>query len=219
MLFGSFSAVVVVAGVLFWRPAADTVEDLRTSSCFARPSSDGLVALGDSITIGNSEPDGWIQGDTSWVSHATCGTELTYGYNAGDNGDTTEQMLDRVDDALGHEPRWFVVLGGTNDAVRGVPTDRTIANLSAILFAARDVEQVAIGTIPPTAMDRIDGTIGRLNAGIRRLADAHDVLLIDFHRAVVEGDDFARGLTSDGSHPNADGARRLGDEALRVLRP
>lgn len=209
---------VVVLALALAATNRELRDQLRFRECFSRPRSDGLVALGDSVTIGFfGAPDRWIQAETSWVAHATCGTELTYGYNAGVAGATTEQMAERVSDALDHDPRWFVVLGGTNDVLEGIPPAEAIRNLDAILQAAADVETVAIGTIPPSDDPTIHEPIARLNAGIRQLATDRGVRLIDFHEVVGEGDRYAPGFAFDAYHPNAAGARLMGDLARSVL--
>lgn len=210
--------VLVLVAVAVGATNRELRDQIRSRECFSRPRSDGLVALGDSVTIGfGGAPDRWIQAETSWVAHATCGTELTYGYNAGVSGETTAQMAARVSDALDHDPRWFVVVGGTNDVLNGVPSAEAIRNLDAILEAAGDVETVAIGTIPPSDDPAIHEPIAELNAGIRQLAADRGVRLIEFHELLGEGDRFAPGFAFDAYHPSEAGAAVMGDLARSVL--
>ena len=212
------AAAVAVLAVVLAGTNRELRDQLRNRECFSRPRSDGLVALGDSITIGfGGAPDRWMQSRTSWVAHATCGTELTYGYNAGVAGETTAEMAARVSAALGHHPQWFVVLGGTNDVLQGIPPAETIRNLDAVLGAASDVETVAIGTIPPSDDPAIHEPIAEVNAAIRQLAADRGVRLIDFHDVVGEGPRFAPGFALDAYHPNAAGSAVMGDLARSVL--
>lgn len=94
-----------------------------------------IVCLGDSIT-GACDLSRFIK----WpqildaMCEAACGPGRVRALNRGVAGNTTAQMLARLErDVLDEHPRIVVLLAGGNDAGQGVPRDGTAANLAAML--------------------------------------------------------------------------------------
>lgn len=204
-------AVLLVAG---GRPPAPA-----GAACGTTPSTGGAVALGDSITIGSTAPPA----EDSWFEQLACtgDSPVEYAYNAGINGNTTEQMLARLEtDVLARDPDTVFVLGGTNDVLGGVPRDETIAHLGEIVERTQQAgADVYLGTIPPQeAVPFAAAATEQLNTAIVALAGQADVPVLDFHAALVDTDGSYRdGLFADLVHPSVAGARTMAQVARDAL--
>ena len=189
------------------------------AACEQTPSSGGAVALGDSITIGSTEP----RAEDSWFENLACTGDppVRYAHNAGIHGNTTAQMLARLEaDVLSRDPDTVFVLGGTNDVLSGVDRAETIGNLREIAELSREAgADVYLGTIPPQeAVPLAAVATEQLNAAIVALADEVDVPVLDFHAALVEADGSYRdGLFADMVHPSVAGARTMAQVARDAL--
>lgn len=103
------------AGVVSAATMLDTSERAGTWICF-----------GDSITEGNGPIPGYFA-----LASVLSGQQLRLVRNAGIGGNTTAQMLARVQaDVVAYAPAYCIVLGGTNDS--SVAVSVTQANLTAI---------------------------------------------------------------------------------------
>lgn len=169
-----------------------------------------LVVLGDSITAWGSWP----------AAVDAASPHLVLVHNAGVAGNTTAQMLVRLDrDVLAYQPDVVVLMGGTNDrCLRSQPATVTqaAANLRAIierLHAAGVV--VVLMTIPPCLGL---AHILPMNAAIRRLAAVEGTPLVDIYAALVgKGDAYVPAYQcGDGIHPSAAGYARMAQAILAV---
>lgn len=213
-LAGVLLAGAVLVLVVGRQPASEAA-----APCEETPSAGGAVALGDSITIGSTPP----RADDSWFEQFACTGDfpVEYGYNAGVNGNTTAQMLARLDDdVLSRDPDTVFVLGGTNDLLRGIDRAETVANLREIVVRSLDAgADVYLGTIPPQeAVPFAAAPTELLNADIVAMAEDVDVPVLDFHAALVDTDGSYRdGLFADLVHPSVAGAEVMASVARDAL--
>jgi lysophospholipase L1-like esterase len=155
-----------------------------------------FVAIGDSLTAWPTEspwPDRLDKGDAN----------LQILNNAGVPGDTTADMRGRFDrDVLAYKPNVVFILGGTNDLGHKVSQATTIANLKAMVVAAKAKGiRVFLMTIPPDSFTSMAPYIDSLNAAIVRLGNANAVVVIDIHSPLSTSDGvYVRKFTSDGLH-------------------
>lgn len=155
-----------------------------------------FVAMGDSLTAWPSEspwPDRLDKGDPN----------LRILNNAGVPGDTTADMRARFDrDVLAYKPNVVFILGGTNDQGHKVSQATTIANLKAMVVAAKSKGiRVFLMTIPPDSFTSMAPYIDSLNAAIVRLGNANSVVVIDIHSPLSTSTGvYVRKFTSDGLH-------------------
>ena len=179
-----------------------------------------VIFLGDSIT------DQWKN-----LESLRFGDAPHRVINRGISGQLSLHMLWRLQvDVLAHQPKVLVLLAGTNDIRVGSnwmerPTalqlQRLMDNLTTMVDAARARGvQVVLCTLPPVHDDTFDpkefpvrstvlrspAVIREVNDAIRRLALERDLLLADYHTALVD----TRGLmrpdaSDDGLHPNERG--------------
>src|SRR5829696_806544 len=116
---GLVLAGALTTGVVLALVAARLDPAAGAAACDDPPSGGGAVALGDSITIGSTPS----HAEDSWFEQLACTGDppVRYAHNAGINGNTTAQMLARLDqDVLSRDPDTVFVLGGTNDVLGGV---------------------------------------------------------------------------------------------------
>ena len=155
-----------------------------------------FVAMGDSLTAWPSEspwPDRLDKGDAN----------LRILNNAGVPGDTTAEMRGRFDrDVLAYKPNVVFILGGTNDLGHKISQATTIANLKAMVVAAKSKGiRVFLMTIPPDSFTSMAPYIDSLNGAIVRLGNANSVVVIDIHSPLSTSTGvYVRKFTSDGLH-------------------
>ncbi|SDF64329.1 Lysophospholipase L1 [Blastococcus aurantiacus] len=200
------------------RPPAPEMNETSAAPCEEPLSAGGAVALGDSITFGSTLP----HAEDSWFEQLACAEDppIRYAHNAGIYGNTTEQMLARLDgDVLARDPDTVFVLGGTNDVLSGIPQAETIGHLREIVERSRQAgADVYLGTIPPQAVPLAIETTVDLNEAIVAMAERVDVPVLDFHAAFFDTDGRHHdGLFSDMVHPSVTGARLMAQVAREAL--
>ena len=165
-----------------------------------------LVVLGDSLTAGYGLPSARAFPAQLEAALRAGGHDWRV-IDAGVSGDTSAGGLARLDWALGDAPEIVIVELGANDGLRGLPTDRLHANLSAIL--ARIAES---GASVLLAGMRAPPNFGADYAAAFRtvyeaLAEEHEVALYPFF---LEGVAAVPELNQpDGIHPNAAGVAEI----------
>jgi lysophospholipase L1-like esterase len=166
-----------------------------------------FVALGDSLTSGYGDPG------PSWPSRLDSQDPyLRLLHNAGVPGDLTADMRNRLSsDVLAYKPDVLFVMGGTNDIGRYVSPATTIANLRAIIVAAKAKGiTVVMMTIPPDSYPSWAGQINSLNSQIVHLANSYVLAVVDVHAALSTSDGIYVGkYTVDGVHFSALGAQTV----------
>ena len=135
--------------------------------------------------------------------------------NAGVSGDTTSGGLARVDWSVPDGTDGVILELGANDALRGLPPEKTAENLSAIIkqLQARDIDVLLMGMMAPPNMGADYGEA--FNSIYGELAVEYGVSLYPF---------FLDGVTthpdlqlSDGMHPNARGVDVMVEKTLPVV--
>ncbi len=186
----------------------------------------GVVLFGDSLTEQNyTAPNLLDRGYFNWANYAL-GSPLDVLKYAGVSGNTTAQMLARINaDVIAERPQWVIVLGGIND-INGLATADTItANLGAIYARCRAAgARVIACTIPPfgglnTAPKK--AVWDAVNAYITASADAQTIFVSDFASAYPGADQYtpAANATYDTTHPTGYGAQLLGAVLAQTLQP
>ena len=122
---------------------------------FTVSPADGSYAatFGDSITHGGGA-----------ISYSPANVEYSFQtylsfptINLGKSGDTSETMLNRFDeDVLPYQPRFLIIMGGSNSLRGGIPADQVIGELAAIrdkclLYGIRPI----FLTLPPIIPEAI----------------------------------------------------------------
>ena len=172
-----------------------------------------FAAVGDSITDADS-PD-FAAGNLGAASWATYVVDDGFTFAGGwaEWGATTAMMADSVGPI---EADVLVVLAGTNDVAFGIPFDESAANLDRIVDAV-GIEDVVIVSIPP--MDAFPDGVESYNVRLDDLAGDRGWRFVDASAGLRTADGSYRdGMSFDGLHPSADGARVLGEAIAAELR-
>ncbi|WNV74769.1 SGNH/GDSL hydrolase family protein [Geodermatophilus sp. DSM 44513] len=175
----------------------------------AAPSAaDGGVrtyaAVGDSITagfrhydhLGAPGPSSWLQGETAGRLQLAGGWAVP--------GTTTAQMLAHVAPA---DADVLVLLGGTNDVIRGVPWEVTAGNLQAIAAKVGARNTLAVGIVP---IGWLPGAREQFNARLAALASEQGWRYVDPWLPLTAGDRWAPGASPDDLHPTPQAAFAAG---------
>ncbi|MBO9546334.1 arylesterase [Caulobacter sp.] len=193
------------------------------SQIAAAPKAPVVTVLGDSITAGLGLPARDAMPAQLQAALGRSGVSAIV-RAAGVSGDTSGGGLARVGFSVASDTRICVVALGGNDLLQGVEPAQTKANLRGILqkLKARGVGAILVGVgAPPT----IGGAYAReFNAIYPGLAREFAVPLYANILAGVGGNQAL--MQRDGIHPNAAGARRIGEalapvvaKALKARRP
>jgi lysophospholipase L1-like esterase len=155
---------------------------------------------------------------------AFIGDSITQGWtfprvNLGIHGQTSTQILARFPTQIpNHRYRKVFILAGTNDTLLNIPTDTTIANISAMADIARQNQvQPILAEIPPILRDnnRYAPQVAALNTRILQLAAAQHLRVIDYYDAL---NNHPSGY-SDGIHLKARNYLRMEYALLQTTNP
>jgi alpha-galactosidase len=163
-----------------------------------------IAFLGDSITA-DGQWDAWFPGRDA--------------RNLGIPGDTTADVLDRLDDCIDAGPGHVYLLIGTNDlGNESRSVEHVVANAERILAglrAALPATEIVLQSVLPRAAEFAE-RITALNAGYRALAGRYRARYLDLWPAFAGGDgELLPELTDDRLHLLPSGYRRW----LEVLGP
>lgn len=188
-----------------------------------------IVALGDSTTAGTpfflspleSPPSG--QGDPEgqyayWMMKKHPDWKVI---NCGINGQTTDQIQARLDQAFSYHPRYLIILGGVNDIYQGLSLNATARNLNTMYHEAKlnGVIPIAATVLPfSRATAEQSKAINKLNAWIIKNADEIRIEVADLHAAVCDPQDCDKlNGTPDGLHPDVGGYRTMGLVLAKII--
>ena len=162
-----------------------------------------IVCLGDSITSGYGAPGAAFPE----ILASKLGTEVI---NQGVEGDTAENGLDRVDEALAADPWLVVVELGGNDILNRVPPERTEAALRSIL------QRLLAANVVPMLVEVEVPFAGRYAEIYEKLADEYNVPVVDDALGEIL---LNPSLKSDPIHPNAQGQVVLAEAIADEIEP
>ncbi|MEQ8308662.1 MAG: arylesterase [Hoeflea sp.] len=170
-----------------------------------------IVGFGDSLMAGYG-----LNGSEGFPARLQAALEAR-GHNveitdAGVSGDTSSGGLARLDWSIPEDVDGVILELGANDALRGLPPEKTRENLDAMItrLKERGIEVLLAGMLAPPNLGADYET--RFNAIYPELADKYDVVLYPFFLDGVTGNpEF---LLDDGMHPNANGINTMVDGIL-----
>jgi acyl-CoA thioesterase-1 len=184
------------------------------SSRAATATRPRIVVLGDSLTSGHGIGPARAFPATLQQKLDQRGYEFVV-VNAGVSGDTSARAVARLEDALRGDVRVLIVALGANDGLRGVPVAELRANLTRIIQAARargiHVLLCGMEALPMYGWNYAVA-FHQLYADLAR---SYDLPLVPFIMMNVLGNPAL--MQPDRVHPNADGARAIGEQIWPYL--
>jgi lysophospholipase L1-like esterase len=180
---------------LYWQQRVDHFRAL--------PDTPGeIIFLGDSITDG-----------CNW-SELFSRIQIK---NRGISGDTTQGVLDRLDEVLSSRPAKIFLMIGINDLGRGLSETAILANIKSLLKDIRqkspETEVFIQSVLPvndrfsvfPSYMDKTARVLS-VNKVLRRMAEDYGFRYIDLFSALSDGNNrLSDKYTNDGLHLNGAG--------------
>ena len=189
----------------------------------------GMVAIGDSITIRGGLAGSYDDGNSYWTQGCLLsnGRVLNLG-NAGVSGNTLAQMQARLATDVIAVPGVdkCLILGGTNDVANGVALSSSLATLTAMIaqLRARSIEPV-LCAIPPRNSGALGGAfraqIAAFNTAVRDLAQRHGCHFLDFHTPLADPatGQYKAGYSSDNVHPDVPAEKLMAALVANNLAP
>ena len=163
--------------------------------------ADTVVAFGDSITEGHG-----VTPYSAYLQNMLGGAATVV--NQGVGGETTMQGARRIGGVLQtYKPNYILIMEGANDAILGISYTTTKFNLSVMLDQCGGTTPI-LSTITPNSRDSgLGSSIPNLyNNAIGSLAASRGIRLVDSYSYVAPS---WSSLTTDGVHPNEQGAQIL----------
>jgi acyl-CoA thioesterase-1 len=183
----------------------------------AGPDDRGIiVAFGDSLTAGAGVARGKAYPDFLQQEIDRRGLPFRV-VNEGVSGDTTDTGLARVGSVIAHSPDFVVVEFGGNDGLRALPVDLMQENLRQIIRQLQESGAVVVLAgmkLPPNY-----GPVytAAFENAFMQLAQEMDVTFLPFLLEGVGG--RAEMMQEDGTHPTAEGNRRVAENVFAVIEP
>lgn len=166
------------------------------------PAGSTVIALGDSLTYG--------YGASLDAAYPTVLANLSQWkvINAGVNGDTSADVLARVDDITAQNPDLVLLGVGGNDVLRRIPSETTRANINTTIetLQSENIEVVLIAE-PYFSTSALFGKASD-NPIYEEIADAKKIPLYSGGWSQILSDDT---LKSDRIHANAAGYRQFAE--------
>jgi len=184
-----------------------------------------IVALGDSLTVGENEFESDSEEFASYPRYleilaeqhlSSLQSELKVNVlNRGICGDLTSGMQERFSkDVVDEKADYVIILGGTNDIGWGFDPIMIAHNLSAIYDAARNEGIVAVACSVPSILgfDELIPPRLTLNRMIRTEAERRGLTFVDIFRATADPltNRLSENYSADGLHLNKNGYREMG---------
>lgn len=193
-----------------------------------------LCIFGASSTWGawDLEKGGWANRLRLWIDERNLkGGFYLETYNLGVSGDTTTDLLERLDVELAaREPKLVVISLADNDsAYRGspdnslVPLEKTVANVHEIIKRVHKITSTVIWlgakyvdeskTMPVSWIDLnySNDVIARYDTEIQKAVEADGGLFVPMRDLLTDAD------LEDGLHPNAQGHQKIFDRVRNFL--
>ncbi|MBR5543924.1 MAG: lysophospholipase [Clostridia bacterium] len=151
-------------------------------------------------------------------------------YNRGISGDTTDRLLERLNDnVLNINPKNIVLLIGTNDIGRGLPLSMSIENVSKIIEITKekcpDVNFIlqAVYPINRGMRDRFEKRsnekIELMNKEFIKLSKKYDCVWLDItDKLKDETGNLKKEYTFDGLHLNVSAYKIIAENVIPLLR-
>jgi acyl-CoA thioesterase-1 len=177
----------------------------------AKPRTQVIVALGDSLTAGLGLPQDQAFPAQLEAALKARGHDVAV-VNAGVSGDTASAALKRLDWALPEDAGAVIVELGGNDALQGLPPEGTKRALASILekLQAKGLPVLLAGMEAPRNLGK--DYVEDFRAIYTDLAACYDVVFYPFF---LEGAALTDGMMQpDGIHPNAKGVAAIVEHIL-----
>ena len=214
--------VAIIVGTLLL-PLIASAQDWINTAKYAQANKTVTVKP-KAVFMGDSITEGWPDADPNFFTDNNI-------LGRGISGQTTSHMLCRFrKDVLELEPKYVVILGGTNDiALNNGPMalEDTYNNIVSMceIATANKVKPVICSVLPckiylwrPEVTDAADQIV-RLNAMLKEYAGKNKITYVDYHSVMKDAENgLPEDLSYDGCHATLKGYKIMEEIVLRVLK-
>jgi len=139
--------------------------------------------------------------------------------NKGRAGDTTIDVLERMEEIYRLKPQMALVMIGINDIMKGREAAAVFSNYRRIIqgLLARHINPVIQSTLFLAGDDQRNETIDSLNLKLRLYAREQKLPFLDLNKRLSSHNQLNASFTSDGLHLNSAGYRAWGKEIQKTL--
>jgi len=139
--------------------------------------------------------------------------------NQGVSGDTTEDVLERMDEIYRLKPQMALVMIGINDIMRGREAAAIFSNYRRIIqgLLAHPIKPVIQSTLFLAGDDHRNETVQSLNHKLRLYAQEQKLPFLDLNKRLSPHNHLNASFTYDGLHLNSAGYRAWGKEIQKNL--
>lgn len=139
--------------------------------------------------------------------------------NKGVDGDTTDDVLCRLEEIFRLKPKWCLVMIGINDIFRGQPVDRIYKNIRKIIdgLKVHGIRPIIQSTLFLAGPDPKNEKVEALNRKIKTLAEERNILYLDLNRVLAPKKQLLASFTNDGLHLNDAGYQVWKEEMVKRL--
>lgn len=198
-------AILAVAGSVFfgYRKSQTVWQYVSSRMGYGQPDANAasrIVFLGDSIT---AFEDWNVLFGVSDI------------FNAGVSGNTTDDILARLDQVVSSKPQKLFLMAGINDLLNGQDVAHVLANHELLINRIRTESPdtiIYVQSLLPINNDILESEtvdsweIFAVNDNLKALADNQAVFFIDLYPHFCGADNrLYRSYTWDGLHPNSHG--------------
>lgn len=200
-------AIVIIGGSTWfgYRKSQTVWQDFLSRVGYEKPDANAnseIVFLGDSITF---QEDWNVLFGVSDIA------------NAGISGNTTDDVLARLDTAIGAKPKKLFLMIGINDFLEGKDVHYVFANYEKIISEIRTKSPdtiIYVQSVLPVDNDitsPVYGTVDsqkiiNLNSELRTLTDGNKIFFVDLYPYFCGADNkLYTGYAKDGLHLNSHG--------------
>ncbi|MFA6250409.1 MAG: SGNH/GDSL hydrolase family protein [Candidatus Shapirobacteria bacterium] len=186
--------------------------------------------LGDSVTQAAYIKNGWVNQIREYLE-LKYQDEFVNVYNLGIGGNTTEDLLDRIDELKARNPTHIIIVIGVNDTryLQGQELEadqerRFVDNMELIIKISKEYSGnlLIVGLVigdDSQLQPLPDGDghcynqerVELFNSRLKELASRHTIPFVDL-LATLQANDF-----SDGLHPNQQGHNKIFGEIRRFI--
>ncbi|MTH98198.1 arylesterase [Roseibium sp. RKSG952] len=170
-----------------------------------------IVVLGDSLSAGYQLPPDQAFPEQLEQALIDRGHDVEV-VNAGVSGDTSSGGLSRLDWSVGPDVDAVILELGANDALRGIPPQKTRENLDEIVsrLSARGVDVLVTGMMAPRNLG--EDYAARFDPIFGQVAEKNDALHYPFFLEGVAMDPSLN--LADGIHPTGEGVSVIVENVL-----
>ena len=213
---------IIIAAIAILFPVLCQAQDWAKFERYAQQNAQvtvkpKVVFMGDSIT------EGWAKEDPAFFTdHNFIGRGIS--------GQTTSHMLVRFRrDVIDLDPKYVVILAGTNDIARNngdISLENALGNIISMceLARANKIKPIICSVLPcnyffwrPEEKGQ-EKEIIKLNVLLKEYARSAQVPYVDYHSAMKdENDGLPKKYADDGCHPNRNGYELMEKIILEYL--